>query len=600
MIQRTLIIVALLAAGAEVSAAQHRPESFGVVVGAGQPSAARAANYTAMKACIDAAVAANSSVLLPAATIEIDVPNNGSAASSTFKIKRNLSVVGADRRLSRLKFGPEAPTYDYSGFYVLPNTWVSFKNCTIEGPSDPGPKGKFNRLTYAILQTGMSYGASGAKVYDTPGELRLEGVNIAGEWYTSIQGAHGDVPLVLIDCDITGYTQCVTWSATFNFGKRLYAKNTYFHDAGLPGKGHLVYISPCVSFEIDNCRFGGNYRYAIHHYGSGRLRPKFARLSNSKFESTCADGIETANAGLTEITNCTFDNKRRAVSFKGNTTIQGCTFNNGSIATTYDIHSNVKITISGSKFNGGGVITSVWRDCTWNISDCDFIGTGAHSIGVANGAPGTQIHIDKCRFSGTWKRGIRAGGGSFLVTNSSFEGNYTEAAVIYDDTTGDVAELNVSNCTFKNAGRSIWAQNGASGKIKGKDNYFASRMPEVKLAGNNETTHLSESGMGMYQSLQLRKAASPDKLASNNVLGPSFNYDSYRVTGTARINSIKLGGRDDVTRMCAGRLQLVAEGRWSLGDAGNIKPLTTGARKAGEVVTLVYDPQTGFWVEVTG
>lgn len=584
MIKQTVMLLALLMAGAGVSAAQHRPESFGVVVGAGQSEAVRAANFTAMKACIDGAAATGASVLLPANTIEIDVPNNGSSAASTFKIKRSLKIVGADRRLSKLKFGPEAPTYDYSGFYVGPNTWVSFKNCTIEGPSDPGPKGKFNRLTYAILQTGMSYGSSGAKIYDTPGELRLENVAIEGEWFTSIQGAHGDVPLVLIDCDITGYTQCVTWSATFNSGKRLYAKNTYFHDAGLPRKGHLVYISPCVSFEIDSCRFGGTFRFAIHHYGSGRLSPKFARLTNCKFESTCAEGIETTNAGFTEIINCTFDTKRRAVALKGDTTIKDCTFNNGTGVNTYDIYSNVRINIIRCKFNGGGIVTSVWRDCTWNISDCDFVGRGAHSIGVANGAPGTQIHIDKCRFSGELRRGIVAAGGSYSVTNCSFQGSYSEAAVIYDDTSGDVEQLSVENCSFDTTGRSMWARSGASDKISGSGNFFAASQPIART--------------GMYQRLQLRKGASPNKLASAATLTTSFNYDSYRVTGTASINHIKLGGSDDVTRMCAGRLELVAEGGWSLAEGGNIKPLTTGARRVGAVVTLVRDPQAGFWVEL--
>jgi hypothetical protein len=598
MIKRVVLIVALLMASAEATAGQHRPESFGAVVGAGQSAEVRAANYTAMKACVDSAAAANVSISLPAATIEIDVPNNGSSASSTLKIKRDLQIIGADRRLSKLMFGPEAPTYGYSGFYAGPNTRVLFKNCTIEGPNDPGPKTKFNCLTYAILQTGLSYTSTGGRVYDTPGELRLDNVTIAGEWYTSIQGAHGDVPLVLINCDITGYTQCVTWSASFNAGKKLYAKNTYFHDAGLPGKGHLIYLSPCVSFEIDNCRFAGNFRYAIHHYGSARLAPKFARLSNSKFESTCADGIETTSTGLTEITNCTFETTRRAIALKGDTTIQGCTFNNGTGVTTYDIHSGVRVNISGSKFNGGGVITSVWRDCEWRITECEFVGKGSGSIAIANGAAGTQVHVDNCRFSGTWTRGIRISGGSYFVTNCSFAGTYAEAAIVYDDSKGEVDLLKVDNCTFKDAGRSLWAQSGASGKVTGSGNYFAARMPEVKLVRGDSAASAPDAGPGMYQKLELRKGRSPDRLTSAATLQPSFNYDSYRVSGTARINSIKLGGSDEVNRMCAGRLELVADGAWSLGEGGNIKPIATGARRVGEVVTLVHHPDAGFWVEV--
>jgi hypothetical protein len=586
MSKRAIMAIAMLIAIPGIGAAQRRPEAFGVVVGAGQPESVRTANYTAMKACLESAMAAKVAVLLPAATIEIDVPNLGSSASSTLKIKRDLQIIGADRRLSKLKFGPESPAYDYSAFYAGPNTVVSFKNCIIEGPSDPGPKGKFNRLTYAILQSGMSYTASGGKVYDTPGELRLENVGIAGKWYTSIQGAHGDVPLVLINCDITGYTQCVTWSASFNFGKRLYAQNTYFHDAGLPGKGHLIYLSPSVSFEIDRCRFAGNYRYAIHHYGSANLTPKFARLSNSTFEASCADGIETTNTGLTEISNCTFNNTRRGVALKGNTNIQDSTFNSSTGVTTYDNHASVQVNISRCKFNSVAVavLTSIWPDCVWNISDCDFTGQGTDSIGIANGALHTQINVNKCRFNGDWKRGLVAAAGTYSVSDCMFEGSYSEAAVVYDDTEGDVAQLIVNNCSFAATGHSIWARNGASGKLSGADNFFTASQPLAKP--------------GMYQRLQLRKGKSPTKLASAELLRPNFNYDSYRVTGTARISSIKLGGSDEVTQMCAGQLRLVADGAWSLGDGGNIKPLASGARHVGEVVTLAHDPLTGFWVEI--
>lgn len=583
MIRKLLLGLGLLLVGSSATVAQYRPEKFGVIVGDGQSLEVRIANHSAMKACLEAAMKAGGSVLLPAATIEIDVPNNGSTASSTLKINRSVKIIGTDRRLSRLKFGPDSPPYGYSAFYVGPGTFVTFKNCTIEGPTDPGPNEKFNRQTHAIMQTGMSY-ASGQKIYNTPGELRLESVAIAGEWYTSITGAHGDAALVIIDSDITGYTQCVAWSANFNTGKTLYAKNTYFHDAGLPGKGHLLYLSPNVSFEIDNCRFGGNFRYAIHHYGSAQTPPKFARLLNSKFESTLADGIETTSTGLTEIKNCIFETKRRAVAFKGDTTIEGSTFNNGTIVTTYDRHSGVRINIIRSKFNGGGVNTSVWQDCIWNIVDCDFIGNGFGSNGIGSGAPGTVINIENCRFNGTFRRGIAAAGGKFTITNCKFDGKYREAAIIYDDTSGNVSQLNVTNNAFNTEGRSIWAMNGASGKVSGQSNFFETNQPIARV--------------GMYQNLELRNAASPEKLTSATSLTLSFNYDTYRVTGASVINDIRVGGREEVSQMCAGKLRLIADGKWSLSGNGNIKPLTAGARKLGSVITLVRDPGAGLWVEV--
>jgi hypothetical protein len=529
-----------------------------------------------MNACLQAAQTTGQNVLLPAGTIEIDVPNRGTAAASTFKVLRNLQVLGVGPQLSKIKFGPESPPYEYSGFYVGPNTFVLFKDCTIAGPSNPGPNGENNRLTYAILQTGQS-----GPRYDTPGELRLHNVDVTGEWYTGIQGAHGDTLLELVDCDITGYTQAVHLSASYNYGKRLHARNTYFHDAGFVGKGHLLYLSPPVSFDIDNCRFGGNYRYAIHHYGSGALRPQYAILKNSLLESTCKDGIETTNTGLTQIINTVFNNRGRGVALKGDTLIQGCTFNPGSSLNTYDVHSNVTISIYQTRFNSAGITTSSWPNCVWNISGCDFSGTGSLSA-ISSGALGSQFYIDNCRFTGSWRRGIMAMAGRYFVSNCSFQGTFLEGAIIYDDPTAVSAQVDVKNSTFSGTGPSIYAKNGASGKVTGSSNTFAGRQPEARV--------------GTFQLLQLGAQSSPNTIASASQISPHFNYSTYNVTGTTQIKNIMIGGNDVVNRMCSGRITLISNG-WSLANTGNIRPRSTAVRPRGASVVLIHNPQTDIWQE---
>lgn len=582
MIRRLAIAGLVLLAHVVIGNAQQTtisPEAFGVVVGAAQPSAVRAANHTAMKACLQVAQTSGKTVLLPAATIEIDVPNNGSSASSTFKVNQNLQIKGANAQLSKLKFGPESPTYDYSGFYVGPNTSVLFKDCIIEGPTYAGPNGEWNRLTYAILQTGQS----GTR-YNTPGDLRLHNVDISGEWYTSIQGAHGDALLELLDCDISGYTQCIQWSATYNYGKKVHAKNTYFHDAGWPGKGHLLYLSPVVSFDIDNCRFGNNYRYAIHHYGSGTLQPQYAILRNSIIENTCKDGIETTNNGHTQILNTVFNNSGKGVILKGDTSMQDCTFNSMTGVTTYDNHTNVNVSITRCKFNSASVavVTSVWPNCVWDISDSDFAGRGTGGSCISSGAAGTQINVTNCRFTGSWKRGIFAFAGSYSVSGCNFQGSYEEAPVIFDDSTGRIGQMSVNNCSFQNSGRSLWARSGASGKVSGSGNSFAGRQPEAKA--------------GMFQLVQLRSQTAPSSIQSASQISPHFNYNVYNVTGTAQINSIKVGNSDFVNKMCSGRLTLISAG-WSLSNSGNIRPRTTARRPVGAVVVLVHNSQTDIWQE---
>ena len=112
MMRILLLGLALLAAASDVSA-QYSPTSFGAVVGANQADSVRAANFTAMKACVESAMASKGTVSLPSGTIEIDVPNLGSSAASTLKIKRDLQIIGADRHLSLKSSRLELESRDY-------------------------------------------------------------------------------------------------------------------------------------------------------------------------------------------------------------------------------------------------------------------------------------------------------------------------------------------------------------------------------------------------------------------------------------------------------------------------------------------------------
>jgi hypothetical protein len=420
-----------------------------VKVGTGQPASVRQANYTRMLQALTAA-SATSPLQLPAGTIELDIPSTFKAGLRV-KAGRTVAIQGAGNGVSRLKFGPESPTYEYKGFTFDPKTFITIKDVELAGPSNPGPNGQYNKITNCILQSGQS-----GTTYNHPYKLRLERARITGEWYTAIQGTGGDGPLELIDCDITGYTQCVGWSATYNSGKSLVAVNTYFHDAGLPGKGHLVYPSPAVSLDFKNCRFGGNLRRAVHHYGSGQIAPRSVMFENCTFEATCKDGIETAQTGTAEIIGCTFLNKGIGVALKGHAKITNSTFT-GATINTYDIHSNVNVEITSCRFTNSGVLNGVWKNCTWTITDCEF-NSGQTAIG--SNPEGTKTIVDRCRFNGTFRRGVMMLNGQVEVKDSTFTADFVEGAVIVEAPTTSQARLTVTNTTFTGAGRKVWVKRG--------------------------------------------------------------------------------------------------------------------------------------------
>jgi hypothetical protein len=190
--------------------------------------------------------------------------------------------------------------------------------------------------------------------------------------------------------------------------------------------------------------------------------------------------------------------------------------------------------------------------------------------------------VRNCRFTGSWKRGVFASAGSYDISDSTFEGGFSEAAVIYNDSSGLIGQMSVNNCSFQNTGRSVWAQSGASGKVLGSGNTFAGRQPEGKA--------------GMFQYLQLGGRTAPSTIPSASQLAPHFNYGTYTVTGTAQINYIRVGGNEVVNEMCAGRITLISSG-WSLSNTGNIRPRSTARRPVGSVVVLVRNGLTNTWVE---
>src|SRR5262249_28664932 len=50
-------------------------------------------------------------------------------------VTNNLTVVGADKRLSILKFGPADPSFDYNALDVQPGHKLHIQKITIQGPS---------------------------------------------------------------------------------------------------------------------------------------------------------------------------------------------------------------------------------------------------------------------------------------------------------------------------------------------------------------------------------------------------------------------------------------------------------------------------------
>jgi hypothetical protein len=612
MLRQIIITAALVLACAPVSFSQESvelqkkvktldPTSFGVVVGANQTASVRRANFYALQACADVAVSKKRIIVLPPDTIEIDVPNLGSFWGSGINISRakgkKLTVRGAGQNLSRIKCGPNAPRYEFALFISNPDTSLTLENFTIEGPSDPGGSGVNVYNTAAVSQVGYYQTSAGIDVNHT-GEVRIHSVTITGKWATSIQGNHGDTLLEIVDSDITGYINCVGYFGALNTNKRFHAVNTYFHDSGFVDsggpRGHLVYCHPNVSIDIENCRFGGAMRSSIHHYGNSKLPPQYARVVGCTFDNTCLYGVETSNTGSTLIKDCVFNVKNQGVTAKKEVDVIDCTFQCPNGIGFFEGGVDFRLNVTACRFytNVGAIsLRPDVSNAVYRISDSIFQSDSVRTIMIAGGTgnEGTRaassVYIEGCTFGGAGAyRAIAAQRGNYYISNSKFSGALN--AIQQNDDYGLLERIEVTGCTFENTGQSIWAYSGGPGKMFGWNNYFAPNARQPEAHGS------------LYAHIKPRKQVSPTPLSSAATLRPNFNYDTYHVSGVTRVINVQMGGSESSNRMFSGELQLIADGRWSLGDTGNIKPLTTAARVVGSAVVLRYNPEQGYWLEI--
>src|SRR5205823_4907690 len=96
-----------------------------------------------------------------------------------------------------------------------------------------------------------------------------------------------------------------------------------------------------------------------------------------------------------------------------------------------------------------------------------------------------------------------------------------------------------------------------------------------------------------------RHMLNPTAVASASTINPSFNFDSHHVTGSTTIDTILVGGSVARNRV-AYEINLIADAgaTWATSSAGNIVPLTTAARTAGQAYTFRWDSIDQKWREI--
>lgn len=554
------------------------------------------ADLTRLQSAVDTAVADTGILQLGYGDLDIVL----TSGSPTINVSGDLIIQGVGEALTTIDVGPDPPTFLYRLFSIADGAKVLLRELTIEGPADPGSlTGSPAAPVYDCAAVYRVNGGAGSA-------MRLHNVTITGELSTPVQWAQGtgdDYFLELNDCDLTGYTEIVTFFADFNAtNARYHARNTTFRDTNIASLGHLNYVHPHISILHEGCKYYGNDKYAVQHYSSsgGGVAPAdfYAIFKDCMFGPNQTFGVLCSDKGPTQfiggLTRNAMHRPRHDTVFSGHQGI--VTDATGGVVDGSLQVAGRSVEYSGSlDVTGGGTgITVLGDDTLWNIDASMRVGDNSTGILQNNrsrlsgkvrfhGSGAATLRTvfgttAMASFRGGFAEGEWASTGLFWLGADSGAGLYTDIDDMTFSPSTDLIVAYIANT----------ASSGGAGSKGGK----------VRLGRNNRWTsgHPSASASTEVQDGELGAGSQSDK-ASAATVTIAIAGDLIPITGTATIDNLVIHSTAAQYCFNGATAKLLVQGAWSTSSSGNIVPRTTSARSVGTVVTLTYYAGTNKWYE---
>jgi len=436
---------------------------------------------------------------------------------------------------------------------------------------------------------------------------------------------HG-LDLFIGECNIHDvYDYCANnWNddtTTYIERKRVCVNSTF----GPNSSSHLFYDHPNNECAWIGCTFKGSTDYAIQFQTTaGTTTGRHHLVSGCTFHPDCANYIVTANK-----------------NDQGKLVVQGCSFpnvNGGGIAvrSSLDFIGN-RVSIDAGEFLATtaaghyGVLLAHNQIDIYNQGSAQYVFNLIHDE-VFGQIVHNHVNIDAGSDGETRVFAVASPGAStpmsrFIISENTIYSPSTTDNVIAIDVDGGQVEISRNNIyapskddkglirltgsptagsrlqidgnTLEATGATngnVWIggdntdSTGWAGLIYGRDNIFLG----TGVFHNHDTSPES-----WY--LQLGKGWG-GQLASAATVWLDPSYDQYEITGTTTIDNINFGSNHanaEGAQFCmCGTVRFKVGAAFATSAAGNITPITTGARTAGEVIEFMYDPATQEWHEV--
>lgn len=406
---------------------------------------------TAIESAIRAAVESGTgAIYFPTGAYRVQLTGAEPGVTDRITIPADLKIQGAGRGVTTIHFDSPSSDLAWSGFRVAADFNLEINDLTLRGP-DVGTNVSSSLIYREGPRAGVAYDAV----------IRLHRVELAGEAGNAIVGGSGTLSpwtgslgLELEDCDVTAWMQAVSWFCGYTDGNALHylhARRTRFHDAGLTieenpkqtGRplGHLIYVHPNTSLDIQDCHFDNAQRYAIHWYGQSPIgSPRYARIAHCDFgpgvEGTAI--LTTDRIGTTTlITDCTFQNQGDAVQTRSAVTARGCVFaQQGNVLSALSAYTNAEeraatvVNIENSTIEGGD-ITQPFPEhgSSVTVRGCVFRGD---SRVVNNGTGSSVLKVIDCVDEAIASKWIMAYSGQVVVQGNTIKGHHIAGAISFN------------------------------------------------------------------------------------------------------------------------------------------------------------------------
>lgn len=368
---------------------------------------------------------------------------------------------------------------------------------------------------------------------------------------------------------------------------------------------HTVYDHPAVSEDWTDGQFYSLARagaaYHIHHYGSQTLGCAFLRFTRCKF-SGLPNAVYSATTGVTtEFIEPIFEQSGNGALLSGDAAIYGGrtrNTNQTAILSPLVGTTGEHFTVIGHDFQNtntqGKLLSS-------SVSGMDVYVAGSYIAGVAESSTATS---NKSVYVGTTFIGqnpasaqafAAAYAGTASLSNGIakfigcyFKGDFHDECIRFRIATN--FDLEISDCrndTARPIVHDTTSGGGVGAMAYGHDNFYTVSGGEPQ----------SDSRLGSH--FAARKMLNPTAIASAATINPSFNFDTHQVSGSTTIDTILVGG-DTTRNVMAYQVTLIASSgaTWAISLAGNVVPLITTARTAGQAYTFRWDSIDQKWREL--